>query len=134
MAPGIPCMRQRKQPLYGFDGASAGVTGAFKGVTVGSQVVAHYTVSGSKLTAVSVRKIGAAGLTATEGTVQAFDKGRQDGGVKTADGSVQSFKLAEGATATATQSRREERGGRRQSSRLFDGNRWIKIAHFVRAL
>ncbi len=124
----------KRTALYGFEGVSNGTRGAFYGLTAGSEVVVHYTVAGSRLTAVSVRKVGAVGLTATEGTLQAIDQGRGTVALKTSDGSVKTYTLAEHATASATKA---------ASKSITVGSKAVvysteaagkRIAHLVRAL
>lgn len=78
-----------------------GTEGGVKGVTEGSEVVAHYTVKGTDKTAVEVDKLGKGGLKETDGTVSSIDRGTKTIAVKTADGSVQTFKLADHATQDA---------------------------------
>jgi hypothetical protein len=82
-------------------GADAGAKDTFKGVKEGSEVVAHYTVKGSEKTAVEVDKVGKDGMKDTEGTVSEIDRGAKTISVKTADGTVQTFKMADHATADA---------------------------------
>jgi hypothetical protein len=82
-------------------GAEAGAKDTFKGLKEGSEVVAHYTAKGSEKTAVEVDRVGKDGLKATEGTVSAIDRGTKTIAVKTADGTVQTFKMADHATEDA---------------------------------
>jgi len=82
-------------------GTDAGAKDAFKGVKEGSEVVAHYTGKGSEKTAVEVDKVGKDGLKETEGTVSDIDRGGKKIAIKTADGTVQTFKLADHATEDA---------------------------------
>jgi arginine repressor len=82
-------------------GTEAGAKDTFKGVKEGSEVVAHYTAKGSEKTAVEVDKVGKEGLKETEGTVSSIDRGGKTIAVKTADGSVQTFKMADHATKDA---------------------------------
>jgi hypothetical protein len=82
-------------------GTEAGAKDAFKGVKEGSEVVAHYTVKGSEKTAVEVDRVGKDGLKAAEGTVSDIDRGGKTIAIKTADGTVQTFKLADHATEDA---------------------------------
>ena len=82
-------------------GAEVGAKDSFKGVQEGSEVVAHYTTKGAEKTAVEVDKLGKDGLKATEGTVSEIDRGTKTIAVKTADGSVQTFKMADHATEDA---------------------------------
>jgi hypothetical protein len=82
-------------------GTEAGAKDTFKGVTEGSEVVAHYTTKGAEKTAMEVDKVGKDGLKASEGTVSEIDRGTKTIAVKTADGSVQTFKMADHATEDA---------------------------------
>jgi hypothetical protein len=78
-------------------GTEAGAKDSFHGVKEGSEVVAHYTEKGSEKTAVEVDQVGKGGLKATEGTVSAIDRGGKTIAVKTADGTEQTFKMADHA-------------------------------------
>lgn len=82
-------------------GTEAGAKDTFKGVKEGSEVVAHYTVKGSDKTAVEVDKVGKDGIKATEGTVTDIDRGGKTIAVKTADGTVQTFKMGDHAAEDA---------------------------------
>lgn len=82
-------------------GTDAGAKDTFKGVKVGSEVVAHYTTKGTEKTAVEVDNVGKDGLKETEGTVSEIDRGTKTIAVKTADGTVQTFKMADHATEDA---------------------------------
>lgn len=82
-------------------GTETGAQDAFKGLKEGSEVVAHYTTKGAEKTAVEVDHVGKDGLKETEGTVSEIDRGAKSIAVKTADGSVQTFKMADHATVDA---------------------------------
>jgi len=82
-------------------GTEVGAKDTFKGVKEGSEVVAHYTTKGAEKTAVEVDAVGKEGLKATEGTVSEIDRGAKTIAVKTADGTVQTFKMADHATEDA---------------------------------
>jgi hypothetical protein len=82
-------------------GTEAGAQDTFKGLKEGSEVVTHYTTKGTEKTAVEVDHVGKDGLKETEGTVSDINRGAKTIAVKTADGSVQSFKMADHATADA---------------------------------
>jgi hypothetical protein len=82
-------------------GTETGAKDTFKGVKEGSEVVAHYTVKGADKTAVEVDSLGKDGLKATEGTVTDIDRGTKTIAVKTADGTVETFKMADHATEDA---------------------------------
>jgi hypothetical protein len=111
-------------------GTDAGAKDAFKGVKEGSDVVAHYTVKGSEKTAVEVDRVGKDGLKATEGTVSEIDRGSKTLAVKTADGSVETFKLADHATADAGKEigKAAEKSAKVTVYYTEDGGK--KIAHF----
>jgi hypothetical protein len=82
-------------------GTDAGAKDTFKGLKEGSEVVAHYTVKGTDKTAVEVDKVGKDGMKETEGTVTVIDRGSKTIAVKTADGTEQTFKMADHATVDA---------------------------------
>jgi len=82
-------------------GTETGAKDTFKGIKEGSEVVAHYTTKGSEKTAVEVDNVGKDGLKTTEGVVSNIDRGGKTIAVKTADGSVQTFKMAEHASVDA---------------------------------
>jgi hypothetical protein len=82
-------------------GTDAGAKDTFKGLKEGSEVVAHYTEKGSEKTAVEVDNVGKDGLKETEGTISTIDRGTKTIAVKTADGTVQTFKIADHATEDA---------------------------------
>src|ERR1700693_499061 len=82
-------------------GTEAGAKDTFKGVKEGSEVVAHYTTKGAAKTAVEVDRLGKEGLKETEGTVSEIDRGAKTIAVKTGDGTVQTFKMADRATEDA---------------------------------
>jgi hypothetical protein len=74
-------------------GTEAGAKDTFHGVKEGSEVVAHYTVKGTEKTAVEVDKVGKDGIKAVDGTVTDIDRGGKTIGIKTADGTKETFKL-----------------------------------------
>lgn len=82
-------------------GTDAGATDTFKGVKQGSEVVAHYSVKGANKTAVEVDNVGKDGLKESEGTISSVNRGAKTVAVKTADGSVETFKMADHATVDA---------------------------------
>jgi hypothetical protein len=82
-------------------GTEAGAKDTFKGVKEGSEVVAHYTEKGADNTAVEVDKVSKDGLKETEGTITDLDRGTKTIAVKTADGTVQTFKMADHASEDA---------------------------------
>jgi len=63
-------------------------------VKEGSEVVAHYTVTGTEKTAVEVDKVGKGGYRVVEGTVTKVGEGGKTITVKAADGTEQTFEVA----------------------------------------
>lgn len=111
-------------------GVEAGSKDTFKGVKEGSEVVAHYTTKGSEKTAVEVDKVGKDGLHATEGTVSTIDRKGKKLAVRTADGSVETYKLADHATVDAG---KEIGKGAEKASKVtvyYTEDAGKKIAHF----
>jgi arginine repressor len=90
-----------KTVVAGADVTADAAKDSFHGVKEGSEVVAHYTVKGSEKTAVEVDKVGKDGMKATEGTVTEIDRGTKIVAVKTADGTVQTFKMSDHAVVDA---------------------------------
>lgn len=91
----------KKTVVHGSEAGAAGAKDTFKGVKEGSDVVAHYTTKGAEKTAVEVDTVGKEGLKETEGTVSEIDRGTKTIAVKAADGTVQTFKMADHATEDA---------------------------------
>ena len=111
-------------------GTEAGAKDTFKGVKEGSEVVAHYSAKGTEKTAVEVDKVGKDGLKETEGTVSNIDRGSKTMAVKTADGSVQTFKMADHATKDAG---KDVAKGSEKSAKVtvyYTENAGKKVAHF----
>jgi hypothetical protein len=82
-------------------GTEATATDTFHGLKAGSEVVAHYTAKGTENTAAEVDKVGKDGMRAVDGTITELDRGGKKLAVKTADGSEQTFKLADHAAEDA---------------------------------
>ena len=80
-------------------GTAAGATGAFHGLTEGSEVVVHATGSGAKKTALEVDAIGKGGMKAVDGTVSRIGAGGKTVVVKLADGTEQTFETTGHAAA-----------------------------------
>lgn len=74
---------------------------AFRGLKEGADVVAHYTTKGSEETAVEVDGVGKDGVKEVGGTIVDLDRGTRKLAIKAADGSEQTFKLADRAAEDA---------------------------------
>ena len=120
--------------VYGFDGVVAGSKGAFHGAAKGTEVVVHYTGEGAACTATTVRKVGGAGLKATEGTVHAIDYGAKAVAIKTADGTVHTFNMAEHATAVTSKATAKSVKVGAKAVVYSTETAGVKVAHFVRSI
>jgi len=87
--------------VHGAKDTAKGTDDAFHGVKEGSKVAIHYTGEGTKATAHEIDDIGDDGLKATEGTVTHIDRGTKTVAIKTADGTVETFKMSGRAAADA---------------------------------
>lgn len=87
--------------VHGAEKTATGAEDAFHGLKEGSTVVAHYSKKGAVETAEEVDRIGADGLRSTEGTVTKIDRGGKTMVVKTADGTEETYKIADHATEDA---------------------------------
>jgi hypothetical protein len=79
--------------VHGADASAAAAKGSWRGITEGTEVVAHYTKSGTESTAVEIDRIGKDGLEVTKGTITAISRTGKTLAVKTADGTVKTFQL-----------------------------------------
>jgi arginine repressor len=83
----------KETTIHGVHASGDAAKDSWHGVTEGTEVVAHYTKSGTEDTAVEIDKVGKGGLKATEGTIKDIDRGGKTIVVKTADGTEETFKL-----------------------------------------
>lgn len=120
--------------VHGAEATATGAKDALHGLTAGSEVVAHYTVEGSKETAVEVDKVGEGGLHAVEGTVSKVGAGGKTVVVKAADGTEHTFTVAGRDTASAA---KEIGKGADKSARYtvyYTETAGKKVAHFFQKL
>jgi arginine repressor len=83
--------------VRGTEATAKGSKDAFHGLKEGSEVAVHYTAKGGRETADEVDRIGKDGLKMTEGTVSHIDRGAKTIVVKTADGTEETYRLADRA-------------------------------------
>jgi preprotein translocase subunit YajC len=76
------------------DATDAGAKDTFHGLKEGTEVVAHYTEKGADKTAVEVDDVGKDGLKSVDGTITHIDRAGKTVGIKTADGTEETFKLS----------------------------------------
>jgi hypothetical protein len=111
-------------------GTEAGAKDTFKGVKEGSEVVAHYTTKGTEKTAVEVDRVGKDGLKETEGAVSEINRSTKTIAVKTADGSLQTFKMADHATEDAGKDAGQATEKSAKVTVYYTEKAGKKIAHF----
>jgi hypothetical protein len=111
-------------------GTEAGSKDTFKGVKEGSEVVAHYTTKGTEKTAVEVDRVGKDGLKETEGAVSEINRGTKTIAIKTADGSLQTFKMADHATEDAGKDAGQATEKSAKVTVYYTEKAGKKIAHF----
>jgi hypothetical protein len=123
-----------KTAVWGADKTAAGAKEAFKGLSEGSEVVAHYTVKGSENTATEVDKVGKGGLKYVDGTVTKVGKDGKTVVVKAADGTEETFQTAGKDTAETAKSvgKAADKTGKATVYYTEEGGK--KIAHFFEKL
>jgi hypothetical protein len=90
-----------KTTVHGGQATATSTKDAFHGLTEGTEVVAHYTTTGTEKTAVEVDKVGKDGIKSVDGTVTHIDRAGKTLAVKTADGTEDTFRLTDHAAADA---------------------------------
>lgn len=79
--------------VHGGDLTATGAKDSWRGITKGTDVVAHYTARGADKSAVEIDRVGKGGLDVTKGTVKAIDRGGKRLIVDTGHGSEKAFDL-----------------------------------------
>jgi hypothetical protein len=92
--------------------------------------VVHYSTKGAEKTAMEVDKVGKDGLKESEGTISEIDRGAKTIAVKTADGSIQTFKMADHATEDAGKEVGKATEKSAKVTVYYTENAGKKIAHF----
>jgi len=122
----------KRTTVHGAEDTAAGAEDVFHGLKVGTSVAVHYTAKGADETAEEVDSLGKDGLKATEATVTHIDRGAKTLAVKTADGSVETYRLTESAAKDAG---KDIGAGAEKSAKVTvyyteEGGR--KVAHFFK--
>jgi hypothetical protein len=119
-----------KTTVRGGEAVEAGAKDTFHGVKEGSEVVAHYTETGTEKTAVEVNEVGRSGFKAMEGTVTKVGEGGKTITVKAADGTEYTFEVAGRGTKVAAvdTAKGTEKGAKVAVYYTEEGGK--KIAHF----
>ena len=120
--------------VHGTEAAAKGSKDAFHGLKEGSEVAVHYTAKGGRETAEEVDQIGKDGLKLTEGTVSHIDRGAKTIAVKTADGTEETFRLADRAVKDTGKDIGEgaEKSGKVTVYYTEEGGH--KVAHFFKKI
>ena len=111
-------------------GTEVGAKDTWHGLKEGSEVVAQYTAKGAEKTAVEVDHVAKDGVKVTEGTVSAIDRGAKTMAVKTADGTVETFKMTDRAAVVGA---KDVGKGVEKASKVtvyYTEESGKKIAHF----
>jgi hypothetical protein len=114
--------------VQGGDAVAKGSKDAFKGLKEGDDVAVHYSVKGADKTAEEVDRIGKDGMKASEGAVTKVDHGAKTITMKTADGTEQTYHLADHA-AHETASGAEKAG---KVTVYYTEDAGKKIVHFLK--
>src|SRR5579872_3163739 len=118
--------------VHGGEKAAAGAKDAFHGLKEGSDVVVHYTAKGGKETAQEVDRMGEGGLKVSEGTVTHLDRGAKTLAVKTADGTEETYHMADHAAKDAG---KDIAAGAEKSAKVtvyYTEEAGRKVAHFFK--
>jgi hypothetical protein len=117
---------------FRFVGETAvhGTKDSWRGITKGSEVVAHFTARGTEDTAVEVDRVGKSGLHVSKATVVGIDRGGKTLVVKSADGTEETFRLTGRA---ATDAGKDIAAGTEKGTKVtvyYTEESGKKIAHF----
>ena len=118
--------------IHGTEKAGAATEDAFRGLKEGSEVVVHYSSRGTEETAEEVDHLGQDGLKTAEGTVTQLDRGAKTLAVKTADGSNETFRIANHAAEDGGKDLSE---GAEKSAKVtvyYSEEAGHKVAHFFK--
>jgi hypothetical protein len=123
-----------KTAVWGADKTAAGAKESFKGLSEGSEVVAHYTVKGTENTAVEVDKVGKGGLKSVDGTVTKVGADGTTVVVKASDGTEHTFSVVGHDTAESAKAvgRAADKTGKTTVYYTEEGGK--KVAHFFEKL
>jgi len=116
--------------VYGFGKTRTGAREALQSLKEGSDVVVHYTKKGAEKIAAEVDHVGTDGLKRAEGTIARFDRIGKRMIVKTAQGTEETYRLADHAARDAGKAvvAGAEQSGKVIVYYLDEGGR--KVAHF----
>ena len=112
--------------VYGIRKTTKGAHDALRGLKEGSEVVVHFTRRGAEEIAAEVDYLGTNGLQKAEGTIARIDRIGKKIIVKTAEGTEETYRLADHAARDAGKG--VEQSGKVIIYYMNEGGR--KVAHF----
>ena len=118
--------------VHGAEATAKGSKDAFHGLKEGNEVAVHYTAKGGQETADEVDHIGKDGMKAIDGTISHIDRSAKTVGVKTADGTEETYRLADRAAKDTGKDIAEgaEKSGKVTVYYTEEGGH--KVAHFLK--
>ena len=122
----------KRSAVHGGEGVAKGSEDAFHGLKEGSEVAVHYTAKGTVETGEEFDRIGKDGLKATDVTVTHIDRGAKTLGVKTAEGTEETFRLTGSAAKDAG---KDLAAGTEKSTKVtvyYTEEGGHKVAHFFK--
>ena len=120
--------------VHGTEKAGGAAKESFHGLTEGSEVVVHYFAKRSVETAEEIDHIRKDGLNASAGTITGFNRAAKTMSIKTADGSVESFRLTGNAAADAGRDTEDATKKSAHVTVYYTEEAGHRVAHFFRAL
>lgn len=117
--------------VHGGKDTGKGVRDGLHGIGVGSRVAVHYTIKSGRETAHEIDKLGDGGLKVTKGTSAHIDRATKKLFVKTEDGSVKTFDLADHAAEEAAKDIVSGGDKTAKVTVYYTENVTKKTAHFI---
>jgi hypothetical protein len=86
-----------KAVVHGAHASMDSAIDSWPGLKEGTEVVVHFTKNGTEDTALEIDRVGKAGLKASEGTIEAIDRGGKKLVVASSDGVESTYRLTDHA-------------------------------------
>lgn len=120
--------------VHGGKETYKGAEESARGLKEGSQVVVHYTKSGTEETAEEIDHVGKDGLKTSEGTITKLDRGARTISIKTADGAEETYHLTEHAADDAGKDTGDAAKKSAHATVFYSEEAGRKVAHFFKAI
>ena len=124
----------RRTVVHGAEAATDGSKDALHSLKEGSEVAVHYTVEGTEKTAGEIDNIGEGGLQKAEGTFASIDRGAKTLTVKTADGTQETYHLADHAARDTGKNISAGAQKARHITVYYTEEAGQKVAHFFQGV